>query len=344
MPLPRSAHLFAAPAALLISLLTTSRASAQSIDIDNENSLARFDAIGQPLPKRPVSLSPEAINLKDCREDQRIRFPVRMTGFQANAKVEIWASTGSDCSMGVNRTSIDAPCWRVVDGVPIQAYVNVDIPVRDLLSRSADESVCGTVDLTELDVQLLMFEAADYDTAVVSKHVTVIADTIGPEPPKASIFAGNGRARVEVRSSALSITAVNAYCEKSSSENACSGASLVPGREPEPARECGSVVGSVGSVFFTDPLENGERHVVAVAARDAFGNVGTLSTVTCTVPSPDAETKVQSLDEPTGCSVNATGIGATGAGTRDAALASFATCALGLMFLRARARLRRRPG
>jgi hypothetical protein len=324
LPFPRSIPLVVAFAVVLLLLVALpSRASAQTITVTQETSLARLDASGQQIAKRPVSLNPEAINARDCREGQRIRFPVVMTGFQPHAVVQVWASTGSDCAIPMNRAGDAAPCWSVVPSVPIQANVMVDVPVRALLSPTADETACGTVDLTTIDVQVLMFSNADADTAIVSKHVTIVADTVGPEPPTASIFAGNGRARVEVRAlggGIQSIAGVKAYCEKSAAPNACVAAGLVPRDEPDPTKECGSVVGSTGSTFFTDPLGNGENHAVAVAAMDAFGNVGPLSTIACTVPSPDAETKVQSLEEPTGCAI--------GAATRRARGGAFAAFAL----------------
>lgn len=294
----------------LLSLLLTSRASAQVLTLAQENSLPRLDANGQAVAKRPLFLHPEAINGQDCRDDQRIRFPIQMSGFEPTAVVQIWASTGADCKSAPNRDAEAGMCWRLVDGnLPLQADIAVDVPVRKLVSPTAEETACGSVDLTTVVVQILMFSPADYSSPVATKSLEIFADTIGPDPPRAAVTPGNGRARVDIRSvSGLDTTSsVTAFCERSSSLESCSGTSLLPGRDADPALECGSVVGSTGSVFFTGPLENGANHVVAVAARDAFGNLGPLSSVACTTPSPDAETKVQSLDEPTGCAVTATG-------------------------------------
>lgn len=300
----------AALAAFVASFLLTARASAQTITVSQEVSLPRFDASGQQIAKRPLHLNPEAINAQDCRDDLRIRFPVEMNGFQPNAKVQMWASTGSDCTLAPNRQPDTGSCWRLRSGdLPLQSAISVDVPVRAILSPTSDQDVCGALDSTVIDVQILMFEAADsYGTAVVSKRVAVTADTIGPEPPGASVSAGNGRARIEIHAlnELGNVSALTAYCEKSAAADTCRATALVPGSEPDPNRECGTLVGSGGSTFFTDPLENGANHVVAVAARDQFGNLGPLSSVACATPSPDAETKVQSLDEPTGCSIGAT--------------------------------------
>jgi hypothetical protein len=308
----------AAFAVFLLSFVASSRASAQSISVAHEASLQRLDASGQPAPKRALFLNPEAINAQDCRDDQRIRLAVEMSGFQANAVVQIWASTGSDCSTATNRESPTAPCWEIVPAVPLQPTTNVDLPVRALLSPAADDASCGTVDLTMIDVQILMFAPGAYDAPIVAKHVSIIADTIGPEPPRAAISAGNGRARVEIRASneLVSISSMTAYCDRSAAADSCTSTTLVPGSDPpkDPIFECGNVPGSGATTFFTEPLENGASHVVAVAARDAFGNLGPLSTFTCVTPSPDAETQVGSLDEPTGCAVGAIGGSQTGRG------------------------------
>lgn len=330
--------LVAAFATLFLSLVATSRASAQSISIAQETSLARLDASGQPVPKRPVSLNPEGINAQDCRDNQKIRLPVEMSGFEAAAKVEIWASLGADCSSAPNRTPVTGACWSLFPAVPLQTLVNVDVPVRALLSPTSDETQCGKVDLTKIDVQVLYFAPGNYETAVVSKLVSIVADTVGPEPPRAAVSAGNGRTRIEIAPTGeiSDIASTTAYCEKRASPSSCTSTVLVAGAEPpsDPAFECGEIVGSTGSTFFTEPLENGTNHVVAVAARDAFGNLGPLSSVTCATPSPDAETKVQGLDEPTGCAVGAIARSHSGGG----GAASMLVVALGVVLASCRRR------
>lgn len=321
----RSPTLVAAFAALFLSLVATSRASAQTISIANEAALARLDASGQQIQKRPVSLHPEAINAQDCRDDQRIRLPVEMTGFQANAMVEIWASLGADCSIAPNRAPVTGSCWSLFPTVPLQTVTNVDVPVRALISPASDESQCGKVDLTTIDLQILYFAPGNYETAVVSKHLSIVADTVGPQPPRAAISGGNGRARVELLPTGRisDINSTTAYCEKSASPTACTSTVLVAGAEPpaDPSFECGRIIGNAGATFFTEPLENGTSHVVGIAARDGFDNLGPLSSVTCATPSPDAETKVQGLDEPTGCALSPRGaIGGSHRGSGTAVL------------------------
>src|SRR5690606_31547047 len=124
------------------------------IDVVNEASLARFDANGSQVVKRPLFLNPEAINGQDCRDDQRIRLPVELSDFYPHSLVEIWASTHADCRGAENRTEDDhAACWRVGGPVALQPLIHVDLPVRAILSPAADASVCGNVDLTSIHVQ-----------------------------------------------------------------------------------------------------------------------------------------------------------------------------------------------
>lgn len=337
--LHRLSTLVAAFAISFLSLVVTSRASAQSITVANEASLARVDASGEQIRKRPLSLNPEAINAQDCREDQKIRLPIELTGFQPTAKLEIWASLGADCSSAPNREPVTGSCWSLFPDVPLQMQTNLDLPVRALLSPTSDESQCGKVDLTVIDVQILYFAPGNYEAPVISKHVTFTADTVGPEPPRAAINAGNGRARIALVPTAefSGIVSTTAYCEKSASPDACTSTALVPGAEPpaDPSFECGKMIGaSTGATLFTDPLENGTNHVVAIAAGDNFGNLGPLSTVTCVTPSADAETRVQGLDEPTGCTMGAIG----GSHRRAGGAGSALVAVLGLVLARRRAK------
>ena len=58
-----------------------------SINVVNEQSLPRLDKDGKPLQKRPQTLSPEGVSLQDCIDDQKIRFTLQMSGFEARSIV-----------------------------------------------------------------------------------------------------------------------------------------------------------------------------------------------------------------------------------------------------------------
>jgi len=65
------------------------------------------------------------------------------------------------------------------------------------------------------------------------------------------------------------------------SDGACSSQVLRPGQEPDLAYECGSGVGTSGTI---SGLVNGVKYTVAVAAFDSVGNVGKLSNLACASP------------------------------------------------------------
>jgi len=201
---------FAAIFALLALLLSARAASAQSITIVQSQSLPRLDKDGNSVIKRPVTLNPEAVNLQDCVDDQRIRFPLLLSGFTADATIQVWAAVqGADCSQQQIRTGAAALCWQVTDSaVPLQLNTEVIVPVRTLLSgvpaplsakANAGPDICGRVNLTNIVVQFLYFPpGAGTGQPSTTATVSIQADTVGPDPPSGlRSLPGDGRLRVE---------------------------------------------------------------------------------------------------------------------------------------------------
>jgi hypothetical protein len=67
------------------------------------------------------------------------------------------------------------------------------------------------------------------------------------------------------------------------------GSKLFPTAEFDAKYGCGNITGNSGTTVIAsaiagNPLVNGTRYAVAVAATDAYGNVGTLSPILCEVP------------------------------------------------------------
>jgi hypothetical protein len=184
-------------------------ASAQSIAIVNEQSLPRLNNDGQIIQKRPLNLSPEAVNLQDCYDDQLIRFTLQMSGFQANASVQAWASnSGADCKQQTVRTGALAQCWRLLDtDIPLQTVVDVDIPVRNIMAgappnepqhpKRDEEALCGKVDLATITVHFLYFAPGQQANAAYEKTVAITVDTVGPKPPS-GLKALPGNTRIQV--------------------------------------------------------------------------------------------------------------------------------------------------
>lgn len=358
-------RLFTAIIIALASLLYVAPAMAQAtISIANETSLPRIDKNGNDIKKRDQTLNPEAVSLQDCVDDQRIRFTLLMAGFEGNASIEVWAAAGGvDCSAQTTRTSASQQCWKVSSNVPLSQTVNVDIPVRNIMSGAPPNTpvapstdpnnLCGKVDLTKISVQFLYFSPGNIATPASKKDVAITVDTVGPAPPT-GIRVLPGNTRIQVTWDNISgegglsvLSGVRVYCDpaqattitttkdasctitqneastdpdaEAGTEDAgttevceeggvsttttadCSSANFlqttsdgkVEPKTPDGAFNstylCGEAPGNTGTTVVATkigdkPLVNGTRYAVAVAATDAYGNVGPLSDVICETP------------------------------------------------------------
>lgn len=218
--------------ALAITFLVClpSFARAQTIGILQEQSLPRIDKDGKTLTKRPIALKPEGVNYQDCVDDQRIRFPLQLQGFQGQASLQVWAGLGgADCKQQQNRSGINATCWQLVTGVPLQVNPIVEIPVRAIMSGAppfkpaepgTGSQMCGTIDLAQISVQFLYFAPGQLATPAQSKEVAIEIDTVGPRPPTGlRTEPGNGRIKVlwdniSGEGGVSVLTGVKVYCDE----------------------------------------------------------------------------------------------------------------------------------
>jgi MYXO-CTERM domain-containing protein len=224
------ARLVAAVAVFVVSLLYVTPALAQAqFSIINEKSLPRVDAEGNQLSKRDPTLNPEGVSFQDCVDDQRIRFTMNVSGFVAQSSIQVWASAGPDCSDALQRSGATQQCWRVIDGdIPLQINVNVDIPVRTIMSGAppftaaapdTTASACGRVNLTTISVQFLYFAPGNVTKADSKKDVTIQVDTVGPDAPTGiNSLPGDGRIQVSWdnisgEGGVTALTGVRIYCD-----------------------------------------------------------------------------------------------------------------------------------
>ena len=184
-------------------------ARAQSIGVVNEASLPRLDKDGKNVQKRPQTLTPEGVSFQDCIDDQQILFTLQMSGFEANASIQAWATIGQDCKVQTARGGGNKTCWQVYDSdIPLATVADIRVPVRKIMAgvtpNSAttpvsDESVCGKINLANVSVQFLYFPpGSGGGTASMDKSVTVTVDTVGPLPPSGlRALPGDTRIKVE---------------------------------------------------------------------------------------------------------------------------------------------------
>jgi hypothetical protein len=299
----------------------TATATAQTVSVINQQSLPRLDRSGAQIVKRSLDLEPEGISRQDCLDDQKIRVQMQLSGFEANARLEAWASIqGTDCKSPSNRTGANAVCWRIDPGagIPLQINPSIDIPVRRLLAGAGgatpgtspsatdgDASICSDVDLTSIDLQLLYFAPGNLSSPVVSVSTLIRADTIGSPPPSfLTTDPGAGKIVLSWTRDQASATeraddvGMNVYCVPNDAQakapETCTTAALVPGTTPDAdfasRYQCGSVLGNTASRARVDgtangaPLDPAVSYAFAVGTVDAFGNAGPLSGVVCQTP------------------------------------------------------------
>jgi hypothetical protein len=221
-------------------------AHAQTISVVNEASLPRLNKNRNTIQKRSLTLTPEAVNLQDCIDDQLIRFTLQMAGFEVNASVQAWASnSGQDCKVETARGGGVQTCWPLLDReIALQTTIDVDIPVRKIMSGAppfrssapdATENACGKVNLSTISVHFLYFAAGNTSTATQAKTIAVTVDTVGPSPPS-GLTALPGNTRVQVSWVNISggsgdggatgglteLTGVKVYCDPAGSAPASS--------------------------------------------------------------------------------------------------------------------------
>lgn len=327
------------------SSLFTIPAFATTLEIATRESLPRVDAAGAQIAKRAAGQTPEGVNLADCLQDQRILFTLRMDQFAPNASVQAWASVeGTDCTMEAARIGPNASCWPLLQAIPLQAAIDVYIPVRRIVGGAMtpraprqDESACGALDRTRLQVAFLYFAPGLPGTAAVTTAVAIDADTVPSPPPSGLVASGEpGAVSLSWQGGDGSSIGTLVYCarvEGSACPPVFGGAPVAFGLDPRQA--CASVGSALATqlTLQTPPrgvLAEDVMHAFAVASVDDFGNVSAVSTPACATPEPGGD----EVEPGGGCSVSRP------RGAPDAWLA--AASSAGLLALSIRAMRRRK--
>lgn len=178
--------LLGAALGLLLFVLAPRSAFAQTVTIYQKQVLPRVDAKGQLVAKRPIAQNPEGVNLQDCRDDQRIRFPLQLAGYQAGDVMEVWATdAGGDCSQPTARSGGTQTCYKLNANVPLTPNPLVDIPVKSIIAgrdpSALDATGCRRLQAkTSIDVQFLLFRGGNTGTATAKDDAPINVKTLGP--------------------------------------------------------------------------------------------------------------------------------------------------------------------
>lgn len=214
----------------LVVLFSPRLARAQAIAILQRDSLPRTDAEGNQLQKRPLTLNPEGVSYQDCKDDQRIRFTIALSGFATNGVFEVWAGlSGNKCAEQQVRTGANPTCWRVTTGIPLQINTQINIPVRTIMQGAQDpkatdisDAICGKIDLTNISLNFQYYAPGQLATPAVTETVDIKVDTIGP-PALTGVTVLPGSTRLHVAWTAVGeggvqdLTGVSVYCAPATS-------------------------------------------------------------------------------------------------------------------------------
>ncbi len=222
--LPRARLVGWVAIALCVGIFLVPRVSfAQSIAIANKISLERLDSNGNSIAKRTPELNPEGINLQDCRDGQKIRFPLTLS-FATGDVVEVWATDqGADCSTALNRSGSVQVCYQMPVQVPLVTTPTVDIPVASIIagldSTQLDANGCRQLQAkTPIDVQFLLFRTGTQADATAKDDVSINVKTLGPAPLSGlTVQPGDKRLSIawqaQGEAGAQDILGVTAFCE-----------------------------------------------------------------------------------------------------------------------------------
>jgi hypothetical protein len=243
---------------------------------------------------RPSAEKPESINYQDCSSSEVVSFALSLMNF-SSLFIEIWNSSGADCSTEVERTGSEASCHKIQtldanDDNPV-----IELTAEELLTGFLDNG-CeyeGTRGAQPLNIYFLLKSSDSSIDPIPTAQVALWKsefDLLGPAAPT-GVKAGVGEEQLATTwtpTSDSDAVGYRLYCTAASGsdEDACEVGELVEGERPPDELECGSATGVATDDGSAVSLENGTRYAVAVAAIDDVGNVGPLSDVTCATPQP----------------------------------------------------------
>ncbi len=211
--------LFSAFSAPVAHAQTT--AAAVPVVIASPDSLARTDANGGGVTKRQL-LTPEGINLQDCRDSQNVLFPVTVTGFSTSDTFEIWASdqSGADCTVATARTGIGSTtCYKLDATFSRTTTQTISLPVKQIIKGLAgstlDADGCRRVNAYTITVFLLVLRGTD---VAGSTKKALLVDTQGPVAlSNVHVLPGDGAVTISWNAvgegGADDVTGAQAFCD-----------------------------------------------------------------------------------------------------------------------------------
>jgi len=174
--------------ALLVVTLAPLRARADgsvTVTIANATSPERVEKDGITRRTKRMTVSPDGINLQDCRDDLQLLFPLTVGGFSASDNFEVWGSdqSGADCTVATARSGPTQTCYQVNANFSRVATQTTQIGVKEIIKglASAAGSVgadgCRRVNAYTISLYFLVLRGTD---VVGNAKATLSVDTQGP--------------------------------------------------------------------------------------------------------------------------------------------------------------------
>jgi len=272
------------------------------------------------------NMLPNWINRNDCLTDEQILFDIQTTGSNDTSyNLMAWVGMGCETPAnrtGTNPTCylVSEPRIATHPSTPVL------VPVRSIIAAikgtgfaiadggvttdagsqgeggagSGEDDICsGLEHPTNFTISFMMLNTnnAEPTENYMSASWAGEVDLTGPDAPTLN-SVGKGENTlvvnwtIDVNTPIGEMDAFGVYCNPPASQGpdvdsgtACENGPLAPGEPPPTENLCGESIGSGNSVQ-TNKLTNGVSYTVAVAGRDTFYNVGTLSNTMCESPEP----------------------------------------------------------
>jgi MYXO-CTERM domain-containing protein len=258
---------------------------------------------------RPPDLSPHGIDYQDCIDDQTLRFTVTLTGFTGES-LQVWASQSADCTQDAARgVGAPATCWVVGAGLaglvtPSPLTEMLDVRVEDLVGwQSAPPGAPGyqrlgpsacivqpTFTAVPLTLYFIPVVGDSFESGAAALTYTVGTDLVGPPAP-AGVSLGDGAGLFVVDWTANADSDTVGYdilLDPLPGATVDASATSACGAFPASVVRAGAagltVPGESAGTYTITGLSSSARYAVAIAAVDAYGNLGPPSVALCDQP------------------------------------------------------------
>lgn len=161
------------------------------------------------IPSRTSAYNPLWINYSDCQQDAQINFTLTMSEEWKSTTLEVWASTGVDCTDVAQRTGASPGCWNVFKEAPTTGTsYPVKLLAQDLIGQHknteanhgpgtgtiADCDAAATSAPQQLSLFFILVDGSGQTVSSSAPYTSMSYDLLGPDAPTdVSVGVGDTR-------------------------------------------------------------------------------------------------------------------------------------------------------